>query len=51
MGIHCISHSRKSEQGQNILNEIAEHGKKIYDENKVNALKENTKVIQSWIKK
>ena len=40
----------KSELRQNILNEIAAEGKKIYDENEVKALSENTKLMQLWIK-
>ena len=40
----------KSELRQNILNEIAGEGKKIYDENEVKALSENTKLMQLWIK-
>ncbi len=41
----------KSELRQDILNEIADEGKKIYDENEVKKLQENTKVMQLWIKK
>ncbi|SUX44494.1 hypothetical protein [Chryseobacterium indoltheticum] len=41
----------KSELRQDILNEIANEGKKIYDENKIKTLKENTQVMQLWIKK
>ena len=40
----------KSELRQNILTEIAGEGKKIYDENEVKALSENTKLMQLWIK-
>ena len=40
----------KSELRQIILNEIAGEGKKIYDENVVKALSENTKLMQLWIK-
>ncbi|MBT2415959.1 hypothetical protein [Chryseobacterium sp. ISL-6] len=40
----------KSELRQDILNEIAGEGKKIYDENEVKMLQENTKVMQLWIK-
>ena len=40
----------KSELRQNILNEIAGEGKKIYNENEVKALSENTKLMQLWIK-
>ncbi|SIS52389.1 hypothetical protein SAMN05421789_102303 [Kaistella chaponensis] len=40
----------KSELRQNILNEIAGEGKKIYDENEVKVLTENTKLMQLWIK-
>jgi hypothetical protein len=40
----------KSELRQDILNEIANEGKKIYDENEVKMLQENTKVMQLWIK-
>ena len=40
----------KSELRQDILEEIADEGKKIYDENEVKMLKENTKVMQFWIK-
>ena len=40
----------KSELRENILNEIAGEGKKIYDENEVKALSENTKLMQLWIK-
>ena len=40
----------KSELRQNILNEIAGEGKKIYDESEVKTLSENTKLMQLWIK-
>lgn len=40
----------KSELRQNILNEIAGEGKKIYDESELKALSENTKLMQLWIK-
>ena len=40
----------KSELRQDILNEIADEGKKIYDENEIKILSENTKVMQLWIK-
>lgn len=40
----------KSELRQDILNEIADEGKKIYDENEVKTLQDNTKVMQLWIK-
>lgn len=40
----------KSELRQNILTEIAGEGKKIYDENEVKVLSENTKLMQLWIK-
>lgn len=40
----------KSELRANILSEIAGEGKKIYDENEVKALSENTKLMQLWIK-
>ena len=36
----------KSELRQDILNEIADEGKKIYDENEVKILKENTQIMQ-----
>lgn len=45
-----VSIKAKSELRQDILNEIADEGKKIYDENEVKILKENTKVMQIWIK-
>lgn len=40
----------KSELRQDILNEIADEGKKIYDENEIKILQDNTKVMQLWIK-
>ncbi|AYN01860.1 hypothetical protein [Chryseobacterium sp. 3008163] len=40
----------KSELRQDILNEIADEGRKIYDENEIKILRENTKVMQLWIK-
>ena len=40
----------KSELRQNILNEIASEGKKIYDENEVKVLSENTKLMQLWMR-
>lgn len=40
----------KSELRQDILKEIADEGKKIYDENEIKILSENTKVMQLWIK-
>jgi hypothetical protein len=40
----------KSELRQDILNEIADEGKKIYDENVIKILSENTQVMQLWIK-
>ena len=40
----------KSELRQNILNDIAGEGKKIYDDSEVKALSENTKLMQLWIK-
>ena len=40
----------KCEIRADILNEIADEGKKIYDENEVKALSENTKLMQLWIK-
>lgn len=40
----------KSELRQDILKEVADEGKKIYDENEINVLRENTRVIQLWIK-
>lgn len=41
----------KSELRQDILNEIADEGKKIYNEDEIKALQENTKVLQLWIKR
>lgn len=40
----------KSELRQDILNEIAGEGKKIYQENEIKILNENTQVMQLWIK-
>ncbi|AZI54749.1 hypothetical protein EIB75_05560 [Epilithonimonas vandammei] len=40
----------KSELRQDILNEIADEGKKIYDENEIKMLQDNTTVMQLWIK-
>lgn len=40
----------KSELREDILNEIADEGKKIYDENEIKVLSENTRVMQLWIK-
>ncbi|WP_312751103.1 hypothetical protein [Epilithonimonas hominis] len=40
----------KSELRQDILNEIAEEGKKIYNENEITILRENTEIMQLWIK-
>ncbi len=40
----------KSELRQDILKEIAGEGKKIYDQNEVMILSENTKIMQLWIK-
>ena len=40
----------KSELRQDILEEIADEGKKIYDENDIKVLTENTRVMQLWIK-
>ena len=40
----------KSELRQDILNEIASEGNKIYDENEMKVLSENTKLMQLWIK-
>ena len=40
----------KSELRQDILNEIADEGKKIYDEKEIRILNENTQVMQFWIK-
>ncbi|AZA92375.1 Uncharacterised protein [Chryseobacterium nakagawai] len=40
----------KSGLRQDILNEIADEGKKIYDANEIKILSENTQVMQLWIK-
>lgn len=40
----------KSELRQDILKEIADEGKKIYKENEIKILTENTQVMQLWIK-
>lgn len=40
----------KSELRQDILKEFAVEGKKIYDENEIRILSENTQVMQLWIK-
>jgi len=40
----------KSELRQDILKEIADEGKKIYDENEIKVLSENTQIMQLWIK-
>ncbi len=40
----------KSELRQDILNEIANEGKKIYNENEIKILNENTQVMQLWIR-
>ena len=40
----------KSELRQDILNEIADEAKKIYDENEITILRENTQIMQLWIK-
>ena len=40
----------KSELRQDILNEIADEGKKIYHENEIKILTENTKLMQLWMK-
>ena len=40
----------KSELRQDILSEIADEGKNIYDENEIKILSENTQIMQSWIK-
>ena len=40
----------KGELRQDILNEIADEGKKIYDENEITILRENTQIMQLWIK-
>ena len=39
----------KSELRQDILNEIAGEGKKIYDEKEMKILSENTEIMQLWI--
>ena len=41
---------KKSELRQDILNEIAGEGKKIYDEKEIKILSENTEIMQLWIK-
>ena len=40
----------KSELRQDILNEIAGEGKKIYEEKEIKILSENTEIMQLWIK-
>lgn len=40
----------KSELRQDILKEIADEGKKIYNENEIIILSENTQIMQLWIK-
>lgn len=40
----------KSELRQDILKEIADEGKKIYDEKEVMILSENTQIMQLWMK-
>ena len=40
----------KSEIRQDILNEIADEGKKIYNENEITILRENTEIMQLWMK-
>lgn len=40
----------KTEIRQNILNEIASEGKKIYNENEITILQENTEIMQLWMK-
>ena len=40
----------KSELRQDILSEIADEEKNIYDENEIKILSENTQIMQSWIK-
>lgn len=40
----------KSELREDILNEIALKGKNLYDESEIKALKENTQLMQLWIK-
>ena len=44
------SNKAKSELRQDILNEIAGEGKKIYNENEIKILCENTQIMQLWIK-
>ncbi|MCG2792865.1 MAG: hypothetical protein L6262_04875 [Weeksellaceae bacterium] len=39
----------KSELRQDILNEIASEGKKIYDEKEIKILNDNTRIMQTWI--
>lgn len=41
----------KSELRQDILNEFADEGKKIYDEKEIKILSENTEIMQLWMKK
>jgi hypothetical protein len=40
----------KSELRQDILNEIAGEGKKIYNEDEIKILNENTKLMKLWMK-
>ena len=40
----------KSELRQDILNEIAGEGKRIIDEKEIKILKENTEIMQLWMK-
>ena len=40
----------KSEIRQDILNEIADEGKKIYNESEMTILRENTEIMQLWMK-
>ena len=40
----------KTELRQDILNEIASEGKKVYDENDIKILSENTEIMQLWMK-
>ena len=40
----------KTELRQDILNEIASEGKKIYNESEITILRENTEVMQLWMK-
>ncbi len=40
----------KTELRQDILNEIASEGKKIYNENEITILRENTEIMQLWMK-